>query len=106
LCWFDETLKDLRGPPVEGAAACTADVGALRAREARDAPQVLVQSVGTGDLVVPLTALLSALLNDVSGSGRGNTQHDGSSSSKELHIAGKWKCSRGKVSLTWKERMA
>jgi hypothetical protein len=89
LCWFDEASKDLRGPPVEGATTRAADVGALGAREARDAPQVLVQSVGTGDLVVPLTALLSALLNGVSGSGRGNTQHDSSGSSKELHVVGK-----------------
>ena len=78
-------VKNLRGPPVEGATAQAVNVRALGAGVARDAPQVLVQSVGTGDLAVPLTALLSALLNGGGRSGRGNAQHDGSSS-KELHV--------------------
>lgn len=76
--------QDLRGPPVQSVAAQAVDVGALRTGVAGDAPKVLVQSVGTGDLAVPLTALLSALLNGGSRGGRGNTQHN-SSSSKELH---------------------
>ena len=82
-----EGCGGLRGPPVEGAAAQAVDVGALGASVAGDAPQVLVQSVGTGDLTVPLSALLSALLDSGGGSGRGHAQHDGSSS-KELHVAG------------------
>lgn len=83
-----EGWNDLRGPPVEGATAQAVDVRALRASVAGDAPQVLIQSVGTGDLAVPLTALLSALLNGGGRSGRGNAQHDGSSS-KKLHLARK-----------------
>jgi hypothetical protein len=83
-----EGWNDLRGPPVEGATAQAVDVRALGTGVAGDAPKVLVQSVGTGDLAVPLTALLSALLNGSSRSGRGNAQHDGSSS-KELHLAKK-----------------
>ena len=61
--------RRLRGPPVESAAAQTVDVRALAARVSRNTPQVLVQSVGAGDLAVPLTALLSALLDGGSRSG-------------------------------------
>lgn len=78
----------LRGPPVESAAAQAGDVGALRAGVARDAPQVLVESVGTGDLAVPLAALLSALFNRGSRSGRGDGAEHDSGSSEELHLAG------------------
>jgi hypothetical protein len=85
LLWVLEGWNDLRGPPVEGATAQAVDVRALGAGVARDAPKVLVQSVGTGDLAVPLTALLCALLNGGGRSSRGNAQHDGSSS-KELHV--------------------
>jgi hypothetical protein len=79
--------EDVRGPPVEGAATRAADVGALAARVSRDTPKVLVQGVGTGDFAVPLTALLSALLNGIGGSGRSDSQNDGSSSNK-LHVVG------------------
>lgn len=72
----------------------------MRASVAGDAPEVLVQSVGAGDLAVPLAALLSALLNCGSRGGRGNTQHN-SSSSKELHGVEDWKCLSEKES--WNE---